>query len=246
VFDDADAAAQAAADVFTAAAADAVASRGRFMLALSGGSTPKGLYRILAERADDPENAGGWSWTDVHVFWGDERAVVPDQPESNYRMAGDSLLNRVPIPSTQIHRIQGEVSDPHEAAARYEDTLRAAFQSPDPAVPVFDLVLLGIGTDGHTASLFPGTAFVDERRRLVVAGWVPQVRAWRITLTLPVLTAARLVVFLVCGQDKADVVSSILGASAAPATVLPARRVVMEAPSVQLILDRAAATRLSQ
>lgn len=173
-------------------------SRGEWRsLALSGGSTPRGMHVALA-------TLPGIDWSRVQVFWGDERTVSPDDPRSNYGMARDTLLSRVEIPAENVHRMRGEL-EPHEAAAQYEAELRAVFGDlPAGGFPRLDVDVLGIGPDGHTASLFPGTAALDERERWVVANWVPQQDTWRITLTYPVLNAARLTLFLVTGAEKAD------------------------------------------
>ncbi|MEE9284263.1 MAG: 6-phosphogluconolactonase [Dehalococcoidia bacterium] len=174
----------------------AVGARGRFTIALSGGSTPRRLYQILA----DPPYASRGRWDRWHVFWSDERCVPPDDPQSNYRMATEALLDRVPIPPSQVRRIRGE-DPPDQAARRYEEQLAALFGH---GTPSFDLVLLGLGDDGHTASLFPGSEALDERQRLVVAPWVPHLAAHRLTFSLPLINAARTVVFLVSDGSKAD------------------------------------------
>lgn len=166
-------------------------------VALSGGSTPRGMHEMLAALP-------GIDWSLVQVLWGDERTVPPDDEQSNYGMARDTLLSRVGIPETNIHRMRGE-SEPHEAAAEYEAVLRTIFGDlPAGQFPRLDIDILGIGTDGHTASLFPGTAALDERQRWVVANWVPQHDTWRISLTYPVLNAAHLTLFLATGAEKAD------------------------------------------
>ncbi len=235
---DLDAVARAAADVVVESAARAIAARGRFALALAGGSTPRTLYRLLA----DPHQP--WRarirWDAVDVFFGDERHVPSDHPDSNYRMAREALLAHVDAAS--VHRIEGELADASLAAARYESDLARSFGL-DPArdpPPRIDLVLLGIGPDGHTASLFPGSAALEERRRWVVAPFLEHLGAHRITLTLPVLDAARQVVFLVAGPEKASALARVLS-SASPAAALPAARVRPVNGSVLWIVDRAAA-----
>ncbi len=185
--------ADAVARHIVARAADAISATGRFTLALSGGSTPRAAYSRLA--------TGDWGlatgdWRLVHVLWGDERCVPPDDPRSNYRMAKEALLDRVPIPAHQIHRIRGE-DDPEQAAAEYERELRVLLGSEGP-----DLVLLGLGEDGHTASLFPGQAAVHETARWVMAVPAPDATMWRITLTPAVLNPARNVTFVVSGANK--------------------------------------------
>jgi 6-phosphogluconolactonase len=194
--------ASAAAEAFVSAAAEAIAARGRFLVALSGGSTPKALYALLAE----PKRAAQIDWSRVHVLWGDERCVPPDDPASNFRMAREVLLDHVAIPPAQIHRMRGE-DDPRTAAAGYERELRALFPA---AVPRFDLVLLGLGDNGHTASLFPGLSAVHESARWVVAEHVAEVGMWRLTLTPVAINAAAAILFLVAGRDKAAMLARVL------------------------------------
>ncbi|HHS97595.1 MAG TPA: 6-phosphogluconolactonase [Chloroflexi bacterium] len=208
VFPDRNALARAAAERFVAAADEAVRARGRFFVALAGGSTPRPAYRLLA----DPACASRVDWDRVHLFWGDERCVPPDHPESNYRMVREALLDRVPIPVENVHRIRGEWP-PEEAAAAYEAELRAIF-GPDGRL---DLVLLGLGADGHTASLFPGSAALDERERWVAAVFADPVGTWRITLTPPALNGAREVLFLVVGKPKAEALARVLAGWDLPA-----------------------------
>jgi 6-phosphogluconolactonase len=204
VYPDLESLVSAAAEQVATLAEDAVAARGRFSVALSGGSTPRPVYELLA--AD--EFAARIDWSRVHIFWGDERCVPPDHPDSNSRMTRQALLDRVPIPPRQIHRMQGEI-DPARAAIEYEAALRAFFGSGD-ETPRFDLVLLGMGDDGHTASLFPGTTALNERRRWVTENYVARLGTWRITLTPPALNAARNVIFLVSGPGKAEVLHTVL------------------------------------
>jgi 6-phosphogluconolactonase len=196
-----------AAGEFVRLAVDAAAKRGRFCVALSGGTTPQGLYSALVADAKLRETV---PWDRTLVFWGDERQVPPNHPDSNYGMARDVLLSKISIPEVNVHRIPGELSDASEAAHRYEDDIRAALGLAPAALPRFDLVLLGLGADGHTASLFPGTEAVRERQRAATANWVDTLRAWRITLTLPAINRARAIIFLVCGEDKAEAVKSVL------------------------------------
>jgi 6-phosphogluconolactonase len=192
----------AAAGLVAAACRDAIASQGRFTMALSGGKTPRGLYRLLAAAPYRDKMA----WTAINVFWADERNVPPDHQESNYRLAYDLLLSRVPIPRNNIHRIRGE-DGPGSAAAAYEDELKQFFRAP---VPVFDLVVLGMGDDGHTASLFPSHPAADESARLVVPVTGGPGGHQRVSLTLPVLNNASMVLFLVTGRGKAGAVSKVL------------------------------------
>jgi len=181
-------------------------------VALAGGSTPRGLYRLLTADAYRPQ----LSWEHFRVFWGDERTVPPDHQESNFRMAEEALLSHVPIPSNQVFRIEGELPA-NEAAARYEALLREQFRLSSGEVPRFDLILLGMGPDGHTASLFPGTSAVTESQKLVAAPWVEKLHTHRVTLTPPVLNAAKHVVFLVSGEDKATALQAVLEGPADPA-----------------------------
>jgi 6-phosphogluconolactonase len=196
----------AAARNFASKAAEAIEERGRFAVVLAGGSTPKATYEILAR-----DFVEAVDWNDVDVFFGDERSVPPDHEDSNYRMAREALLDRVPVGS--VHRMQGELP-PDEAASSYEDELRAFFGAEE--LPRFDLVLLGIGGDGHTASLFPETPALGVTDRLVVANPVPKLDTTRITLTAPVLNAARAVDFLVAGEGKAEALKKILEGDADP------------------------------
>lgn len=190
VFPDKDALARGAAARLVEIAAESIAARGRFSLALSGGSTPRALYRLLAG-----EFAARIDWTRTHLWFGDERCVPQDHAESNARMARETLV--VPIPAAQVHPVPAERSPAH-AAEDYERALRAF----DGASP-FDLTLLGMGADGHTASLFPGTTALDDEEQLCCATWVEKLKAYRLTLTLPVFDHAAAVLFLACGADKA-------------------------------------------
>jgi 6-phosphogluconolactonase len=227
----------AAADALVAAAVEAIAARGRFLLVLSGGSTPKALYELLAT----PAYAARIDWTRTHVFWGDERCVPPDDRSSNYRMAREALLDRVPIPPASIHRMRGE--DPPQAAAdAYQADLR---QVCGPGTPRFDVVLLGMGDNGHTASLFPNLTAVRETSRWVVAEYVGEVKMWRITMTPPLLNAAARVLFLVVGADKAPMLKRVLEGPR-DVDALPAQ-VVSPTDGVLLwLIDQAAAAALTR
>jgi len=202
--------ASAAEQVVTLAGA-AIAARGRFAIGLSGGSTPRPLYELLAS----PAFASRIDWPNVHVFWGDERCVPPDHPDSNYRMARETLLDHVPLPPDNIHRLAGEL-DPATAAADYEAHLRAFFAGDGEAGPRFDLLLLGMGDDAHTASLFPGTAALGETERWVAANYVEKLDAWRLTLTPPALNAAAEIMVLVSGASKADAFHAVLSGPTDP------------------------------
>jgi 6-phosphogluconolactonase len=206
VNDSLDTLAHRAARRFYESAAQAIADpqRGRFLVALSGGSTPRALHQVLVAHYRDQI-----PWDRVQVFWSDERCVPPDDAQSNYRMARETLLEQVPLPAANIHRMPGERSDYDAAAADYEAELRQVFAQPT-GTPRFDLILLGMGSEGHTASLFPGTTALHETSRLVAANWVPKVNMERLTFTYPLLNNARQVMFLVAGEEKAEALRDIL------------------------------------
>lgn len=238
---DADALVREAAQVFVDVVGAAARARGCCRIALAGGATPRGLYRRLAGEADSRLRV---PWEHLQVFWGDERQVAPDHADSNYRMARDGLLARVPLPAANIHRIPAELPDADRAARRYEAAIRRVFALGAGALPRFDLILLGLGADGHTASLFPGTTALAETQRLVVANRVSQLDAWRITLTLPVINCARTVMFLVSGADKAAALERVLGGTA-EAAALPAAHVRPRGGQVIWMVDAAAASALA-
>jgi len=194
-----------AAEQFVALARQAIAARGRFAVALAGGSTPKGLYSLLATGEFSEQIA----WQQVHLFWGDERCVAPDHAESNFRMVKESLLAKIPIPSENVHRMAGELA-PLAAAAAYERELKEFFSPLEKNLPRFDLLLLGLGEDGHTASLFPGSSALNESARLVAPSYVEKLDAHRLTLTLPVINHGAQISFLVAGKSKASIVTEIL------------------------------------
>ncbi len=225
-----------AADLVAVSMRAAVESHGVFRIALAGGTTPRSVHTVLA--GDPKYKTLPWGQTDV--FWGDERAVRPDHPDSNYRMAFETLLSRVPVDPARVFRIPAEDPDPQEAAAEYARTLRRVFGTADRALPRFDLMLLGVGADGHTASLFPSSPALDERDRLVVAAWSDAHRTWRVTMTLPVLNAAAQVTFMVSGAGKAAAVAAAL-APPLDATPPPAGLVQPVAGRAIWVLDRAAA-----
>ncbi len=193
---------RAGAQEFSRCAGEAIARSGRFTVALSGGSTPKGVYSLLAADPNLP-------WDKIHIFFGDERHVPPTDPESNYRMAQESLLSRVPVPPQNVHRMAAEL-DASAAAHQYETELRSFFQAAPSGWPRFDLIMLGMGPDGHTASLFPGSTALNENSRWVVANWVEKFHTYRITFTFPVLNHAAAVMFLVAGEDKSDTLKKVL------------------------------------
>ena len=221
VADDAAAAMELAADRVRAAAATAISRQGRFRIALAGGSTPRLLY---------PRLVGTVDWTRADVFFGDERAVPPDDPRSNYRMARETLLAPAHVPDANVFRWRAESADLDAAARDYEAALRAR------AAPL-DLALLGLGPDGHTASLFPGTAALGVEDRLAVANDVPQLGARRLTLTYPVFREAREVFFLVTGRDKRAALADVVR----PGSTLPAARIIQRTRSTCIFCDREAA-----
>ena len=218
---------------------DAVAERGRFTIALAGGSTPKSLYNLLATNARTT-----LPWDHMFFFWGDERHVPPADPESNYRMAEEAMLSKVPVPPGNVFRIKTENPEAAAAAEDYEKTIRKFFALEPGQFPRFDLILLGMGPDGHTASLFPGTAALQEKSRLVVANWVEKMKTHRISLTLPVLNAARCVTFLVSGTDKAPALKAVLEENVPPEQY-PAKLVKPSEGKLIWLIDRAAASQLT-
>ena len=228
--------ADAAAARFVAAAEDAIASHGQFIVALSGGSTPRDAYLRLGTEA----LVSKVMWSRVQVLWGDERCVPPDHVESNYRMARETLLDRVPVPAANVHRIHGE-DDPATAAEAYEATLRALLRTP--AGARIDLVLLGLGEDGHTASLFPGSAAVHEQTRWVMAARASAASVWRVTLTPAVINAAAEVMFLVSGGAKAGILRRVLEDPRRPQD-LPAQAIAPSNGRVRWWVDAAAAAEL--
>jgi len=240
ILPDGEALALRAADVFAMTAQAAAAARGRFAVALSGGATPRALYRLLARQ----QFAQKVPWRRAHLYWGDERCVPPDDPASNYGLAHEVFIRHVPIAAENVHRMRGE-DDPEAAALAYADELGALAKLERPAsdVPVFDLILLGLGRDGHTASLFPRGPALDEEERLCVATEAPD-GSPRLTVTLPVLNSARRVVFLVSGPDKAGMVAEVLEGLRVPKAV-PAQAVAPVRGQLLWLLDEAAAAELS-
>ena len=197
VLADAEALAQAATAHFYATARDCVEKTGRFTVALTGGSTPERIYQMMAQHADRID------WSKVQIFWGDERCVPPDDPQSNYGMAKRTLLSRINIPDDNVHRMRGEI-DPTKAAEEYERVIH------DIVGESFDLIILGMGANAHIASLFPGSALLHETKRWVAAEYVEEVKMWRITLTPLVINKARSVVFWVAGAEKREAVQRVL------------------------------------
>ena len=232
--------AAAAAEFFAVVVSAAVAARGVARVALAGGTTPKRMFALLADRS--APYFAQVPWERLQIFWVDERCVPPTDAESNYRMTEEALLSHVPVAAAQIHRIEGEL-DPEVAAARYEAAIRAAVRLEGAQIPAFDLVLLGLGEDGHTASLFPHTEALNELGRIAVANHVPQKETWRITLTWPVINRGREVAFLIEGAAKAQVVRDVfLGAYDPEAK--PAQLVRPASGRLTLLLDAAAAEKL--
>jgi len=230
VYPDEPALVDSAADLIAAHAADAIADQDRFAIALSGGNTPKPVYERLASAPLD--------WARVHLFFGDERCVPPEDPRSNYHMVKAALIDRIPIPPANVHRMRGE-DIPEAAAEAYADELRGTL-GPEGRL---DLVLLGLGDNGHTASLFPGLAAVTETRRTVMAAYVEVVGMWRITLTPPPINAAGRIVFLAAGAGKAEVLHRVLEGPLEP-VVLPVQTIRPEERPALWLVDAAAAAKL--
>ncbi|MGE5207672.1 MAG: 6-phosphogluconolactonase [Chlamydiota bacterium] len=218
---------------FEHVARNAVMARDRFTVCLSGGSTPRGLHSQLAR------GAGRLPWDKFYFFWGDERHVPPDDKDSNYRMARETLLSQAPIPPDHVFRMHAEEADAGRVAEEYEQTIRTFFALKAGEVPRFDLVLLGLGPDGHTASLFPGSPALEERSRLVVANWVQKLGQYRLTLTAPVINNAAEVMFLVSGAEKTAALQSVLY-SDAPAEQFPAKLIQPVKGRLIWLVDRAA------
>jgi 6-phosphogluconolactonase len=238
VFSSADELARAMAEHILEAAQAAVATRGVARIAISGGNTPKRTFELLASE----EQFELFPWDKLDLFWVDERSVPPDDHDSNYRMTREALLDRVPLAADRVFRIEGEL-EPEEAAARYESAIRNRFRLEGAELPTFDLVALGMGPDGHTASLFPHTAAIHELGRIAVANHVPQKETWRVTLTAPVINLGREVIFLIGGADKAHVLSEVLSGTYDPET-WPSQLVRPKSGKLLLLLDRAAAAEL--
>jgi 6-phosphogluconolactonase len=228
---------QTAAKEFISQANQAIATRRRFTVALSGGSTPKGLFSLLASGSFPSV-----PWNKIFFFWSDERHVPPNDPESNYRMANESMLSKVAVPPENIFRIRAEEQDAAAAASEYAQAITKFFALKPGEFPRFDLIYLGIGPDGHTASLFPGSAGLEEHSRLVIANWVEKFKTNRITFTYPVLNGAACVTFLVSGPDKAPILHEVLEN---PESGLPCQRVRPTNGRLVWLLDRAAASALA-
>jgi 6-phosphogluconolactonase len=208
----------------------------KFSIALSGGSTPKTLYQLLADPNQDFR--GKFPWSRTHFFWTDERHVGPDDPESNYRMAQDAMLSRVPVPPENIHRVKSELKNAERAATEYETELKKSLG----ALPKLDLVLLGMGVDGHTASIFPGSEVLEEQHQLVLAPWVQQLNGYRLTMTLPILNNAEAVLLLVSGEEKAAMLQEVLKG---PANQYPVQAITPTNGKLIWLADSAAASKFS-
>ncbi|MEI2688939.1 MAG: 6-phosphogluconolactonase [Anaerolineae bacterium] len=232
IFPDKDAFIAGAAEFMVQQAAEALAARGRWTVALAGGGTPRPIYAQLAQAG----NSDRIDWRGVHVFFGDERCVPPDDSRSNYRMARETLLDHVALPPENVHRMAGEM-DPALAALAYEQEIRRLFRSV--ATPALDLVCLGLGDNGHTASLFPGTASLREQARWVVPQYVEVMQSWRVTMTAPLINAARHVAFFVEGAGKAEMLQRVLHGPYDP-DVLPAQMIQPADGQLHWLVDAAA------
>jgi 6-phosphogluconolactonase len=230
----------ASARLFAERVEQAVAARGVARIAISGGSTPKATFKILADPAQPFLHAVPWD--KIQLYWVDERCVGPDDAESNYGMTRDLLLSKTPILPENVYRMEGEL-DPEEAASRYESVLRNSMKLEGAESPAFDLLTLGMGPDGHTASLFPHTAALDELGRLAVANHVAQKETWRITITWPVINQAREVVFEIEGAGKTDVLAEVLTGPRDPER-LPSQLIRPSSGKLLFLLDEAAAAKL--
>lgn len=228
---------RAAAERVVQLAQRSVQARGRFSIALAGGTTPRPLYTLLAGQPYREQVP----WPSVHCWWTDERCVSPDHPASNFRMAEEALLSHVPVPPANLHRIPVDQGTPAQTAAQYEQTLRASFQLAEGGWPAFDLIILGLGEDGHMASLFPHAPALQETRHLVTTTSGGQPPLPRITLTLPVLQHARQLLWLVAGRPKASVVRAVLEGGDGPPAALPARLAQPGTGEALWLLDQAAA-----
>jgi 6-phosphogluconolactonase len=241
VFDEQETLSRATAERFVAGIQEAVAARGAARIAISGGGSPRPVLSLLADPLE-PYRAT-IAWERLWIFWVDERCVPPEHPGSNYGVARELLLSRVPLPADHVIRIEGEL-EPEEAAARYQSAIRGHFRLEGAQGPVFDVLHLGMGDDGHTASLFPHTEALHEMLRLSVANHVPQQKqSWRVTLTWPVINAARDVFFLIDGAAKAGPLGRVLQGAYDPET-LPSQLIRPQNGRLLFLLDKAAAAHL--
>ena len=242
IFADAEAMSKAVANTLVEHISASLQTSDVYSIALSGGATPRRLYSLLA---GDPELRRQIPWDRVHFFWGDERHVPPNHPESNYRMVFETMLSKVPIPADNIHRMRGEDPDADKAAGDYAREIRRFFGIKSGQIPVFNCALLGLGTDGHTASLFPATSALAETERLAVANWVTKFKSYRITLTLPVFNNAAQILFLVNGEEKAETLKAVLEGNR-QSSRYPAQRIQPSDGELIWFLDRSAAGRLTR
>ena len=236
-----DALSRRAAEIICGRITATLAARDYFTWVLCGGATPRKLYSLMATDAALRTQV---PWEKIHFFWGDDRHVPPDHPQSNFRMADELMLSRVPVLPQQIHRIRTEDPDAGRAAEDYEQELRAFFRLEPGQRPVFDCVQLGLGSDGHTASLFPGTTAISEKKRLVIASRIEKLQAHRITLTAPVINNAAAVLFMVSGPEKAAILQHVLEGRRRP-DPLPAQMIRPEDGVLLWLVDRNAASRLT-
>ena len=228
----------AAADEFVRLGRNAIGAQGRFTVGLSGGSTPKSLYSLLAEQHRN------FTWNRTFLFFGDERHVPPGDPDSNYRMVNESLLSKIEMPQENVFRVKAENPDANSAAQEYENQMRQFFALPPAEFPRFDLILLGMGPDGHTASLFPGSEGLQEQSRWVIANWVEKFETRRITFTFPVVNNAAEVMFMASGPDKAEMVRQVLEGKNTPP--YPSQQVQPKDGKLLWMLDEAAAAKLTR
>lgn len=235
VFRDPAGVARAAAELFVEQGRAAVARSDGFCVALSGGSTPRVLYELLANPREPFRDQIAWDKT--HFFFSDERHLPPDHADSNYRMVNEAMFSRVPVPLQNVHRIPAENPNAEDAALAYEADLRRFFGE---AIPAFDVILLGLGEDGHTASLFPHSPALSETERLVVAPWVEKLNTYRITMTLPVLNNGKSVLFLVTGASKAEILRTVMNTDRSP-DLYPAQAISPTSGAVSWLVDEAAA-----
>jgi len=233
--------ARRAAQEFVQAAASGVREKGSFNVVLAGGSTPKALYRLLV---NDPTLRSQVPWDKMHLFFGDERHVPPDHPDSNFRMATEAMISKSPMKPEQVTRIKGEYPDAGQAALEYEKALREYFKLKDGEYPRFDLVLVGMGNEGHTLSLFPGTKALHADGRIAVRNWVGKLYAERITLTAPAASNAVQVIFTVTGADKAPALKAVLEGPFEPEQ-LPAQLLQPKNGKLLWLVDAAAGSMLS-
>jgi 6-phosphogluconolactonase len=234
--------ARRAADDVVRIANKAVTTRGVFAIALAGGSTPKVLYALLAEH---PSLHNSLPWDKMKVFFGDERHVGPGHPDSNFQMASDTMLSKAPLRPEQIHRIKGEYSDTAQAAAEYEEVVRREFGLRAGEFPRFDLILLGMGNEGHTLSLFPGTKALSETKKIVTRNWVGKLYTERVTLTAPAANNAANIIFMIAGADKACALKAVLEGPYEP-DQLPAQMIQPANGTLSWLVDEAAAAMLSK